>query len=55
MKNWLKILIAFVLTGAQGALTFSSSIYTEWGQVFAYIVLALGGVSSIVIKWPAKE
>lgn len=55
MKTWLKILIAFILTGGQGALTYSASLYPAWAQVFSYAVLALGGVSTLIIGWPSKK
>lgn len=55
MKTWLKVLIAFIGSGAQGALTFASGYKPEWSQVFAYVVLAIGGTMSIVIGWPTKE
>lgn len=54
MKFWVKVVIAIVGAGAIGGLTFASSIYTQWGQVFTYLTLAISGTMSIIIGWPPK-
>jgi hypothetical protein len=54
MKTWLKVVIAVVGSGAIGGLTFMASANPTWGQVFAYLTLAISGSMSIVIGWPPK-
>ena len=54
MKNWMKILIAFVGSGSIGALTFMASLYPAWGGVLSYATLAISGTMSIIISWPPK-
>lgn len=55
LKTWQKVLIAFIGTGAQGALTYGVSIFPAWAAVFSYLVLAIGGTMSIIISWPTKD
>ena len=55
MKVWMKVAIAVIGTGIQGGLTYGVSLAPAWAQVFAYLVLAIGGAMTIVISWPAKE
>lgn len=55
MKTWMKVLIAVIGTGLQGGLTYSASVWTEWAQVFTYLVLAIGGTMTIVIGWPKSS
>ena len=54
MKIWMKLSVAVIGTGLQGGLTYAVSIYPTWAQVFAYLVLAIGGTMTIVIGWPTK-
>lgn len=54
MKQWQKVLIAFVGSGSIGALTYASSLYPTWGSVFSFITLAISGTMSIIISWPPK-
>lgn len=54
MKIWMKLAIAIIGTGAQGGLTYASSLYPVWAQVFCYLVLAIGGAMTIAIGWPPK-
>jgi len=54
MKQWMKILIAFVGSGAIGALTYAASIYPTWGSVLSYMTLAISGTMSIIISWPKQ-
>jgi len=55
MKTWQKVCIAVVGSGSIGGLTFASSLYPMWGQVFTYLTLAISGTMSIIIGWPPKE
>jgi hypothetical protein len=55
MNTWVKIVIAFVGSGATGALTYCSSLFPEWGAVLSYCTLAISGAMSIVISWPKKD
>ena len=52
MKVWMKLAVAVIGTGIQGGHTYAVSIYPTWAQVFAYLVLAIGGSMTIVIGWP---
>lgn len=54
MKTWMKIVIAVVGSGLIGGLTYSSSLYPVFGQVFSYLTLAISGIMSIAIGWPPK-
>lgn len=54
MKTWVKILIAFVGSGANGALTFASSQWPEYSSVFVPLVMACTAGMSLAIGWPPK-
>lgn len=54
MKAWQKVVVATVGSGFIGGLTYSSSVYPEWGVVMSYIALAISGTMSILIGWPPK-
>jgi hypothetical protein len=54
MKVWMKVTIAVIGTGIQGGLTYGVSLAPQWAQVFAYLVLAIGGTMTIVINWPTQ-
>ena len=54
LKNWQKVVVAVIGSGAIGGLTFASSLYPMWGQVFSYLTLAISGIMTIIIGWPPK-
>jgi len=54
-NNIVKILVAIAGSGLVGGLTFSASLYPDWGQILAYVTLAISGIMVKLIGWPPKE
>jgi len=55
MKTWKKILIAFLGSGINGALTFSTTQWPEYSSATVPLVMAVTAAMSILIGWPPKE
>lgn len=55
MKTWQKVLVAFVGSGANGALTYASSQWPEYSAVVVPLVMAITAAMSMAIGWPKGE
>jgi len=55
MKNWVKILIAFVGSGLNGGCAYLSGQFPEWAIVFGAAATLVSVLMSKLIGWPPQS
>lgn len=53
-NTMVKVLISVLGSGLVGGLTYAASLFPDWGQILAYITLAISGIMVKLIGWPPK-